>query len=125
MVYKLLKTISSHLNRIATDRHVSISSLMDKEHPGINYQYVCHLSKCVVKMYTNKAKQKGCKEMATIYGGVPQLVTLLRVGIVYHLFLIFVFHNQVTSADISRGECTLVSLVLILFVLTLSFYFFM
>ena len=52
-----------NLNKIATDRHVSISSFMDKEHPGINHQYdVCHLSKCVVKMHINKAKQKGCKE---------------------------------------------------------------
>ena len=38
------------IDRIATDRHVSISSFMNKEHPQINHQYdVWHLSKWVVK----------------------------------------------------------------------------
>ena len=47
------------INRIATDRHVSIRS-MKKDFPHINHQYdVWHLSKWVVKKLTNKAKQKG------------------------------------------------------------------
>ena len=38
------------IDRIATDRHVSISSFMNKERPQINHQYdVWHLSKRVVK----------------------------------------------------------------------------
>ena len=53
------------INRIATDRHVSISSSMKKDFPHINHQYdVWHLSKWVVKKLTNKAKQKGCEELA-------------------------------------------------------------
>ena len=53
------------IDRIATDRHVSISSSMKKDFPHINHQYdVWHLSKWVVKKLTNKAKQKGCEEMA-------------------------------------------------------------
>ena len=52
------------VNRIATDRHVSVSSFMDKECPGINHQYdVWHISKWVVKKLTNKAKLKGCEEL--------------------------------------------------------------
>ena len=79
---EILENHCVNVNRIATDRHVSISSLMDKQHPGINYQYdVCHLSQCVVKMHTNKAKQKGCNELSTIYGGVLQPFTLFRVSI--------------------------------------------
>ena len=54
-----------HINRIATDRHVSISSYMDKERPEINHQYdVWHLSKWVVKKLTSKAQQKGCEELS-------------------------------------------------------------
>ena len=53
------------INMIATDRHVSISSSMAKNHPHINHQYdVWHLSKWVVKKLTNKAKQKGCEELS-------------------------------------------------------------
>ena len=53
------------IDRIATDRHVSISSSMKKDFPHINHQYdVWHLSKWVVKKLTNKAKQKGCEELA-------------------------------------------------------------
>ena len=53
------------INRIASDRHVSISSSMKKDFPHINHQYdVWHLSKWVVKKLTNKAKQKGCEELA-------------------------------------------------------------
>ena len=49
---------------IATDRHVSISSFMNKERPQINHQYdVWHLSKWVVKKLTSKAQQKGCEEL--------------------------------------------------------------
>ena len=52
------------INRIATDRHVSISSNM-KDFPHINHQYdVWHLLKWVVKKLTNKAKQKGCEELS-------------------------------------------------------------
>ncbi|XP_078356850.1 uncharacterized protein LOC144641691 [Oculina patagonica] len=54
-----------HIDRIATDRHVSISSYMNKEHPEINHQYdVWHLSKWVVKKLTSKAQQKGCEELS-------------------------------------------------------------
>ena len=52
------------IDRIATDRHVSISSFMNKEPPWINHQYdVWHLSKWVVKKLTSKAQQKGCEEL--------------------------------------------------------------
>ena len=52
------------IDRIATDRHVSISSFMNKERPQINHQYdVWHLSKWVVKKLTSKAQQKGCEEL--------------------------------------------------------------
>ena len=41
------------IDRIATDRHVSISSFMNKDRPQINHQYdVWHLSKWVVKKST-------------------------------------------------------------------------
>ena len=53
------------IGRVATDRHVSISSCMAKDYPHIKHQYdVWHLSKWVVKKLTNKAKQKGCEELA-------------------------------------------------------------
>ena len=52
------------VDRIDTDRHVSISSFMNKELPQINNQYdVWHLSKWVVTKLTNKAQQKGCEEL--------------------------------------------------------------
>ena len=52
------------IDRIATDRHVSISSFMNKERAQINHQYdVWHLSKWVVKKLTSKAQQKGCEEL--------------------------------------------------------------
>ena len=38
------------INRMTTERHMSISSFMNKESPQINHQYdVSHLSKWVVK----------------------------------------------------------------------------
>ena len=53
------------IDLIATDRHVSISSYMNKDHPEINHQYdVWHLSKWVVKKLTSKAQQKGCEELS-------------------------------------------------------------
>ena len=62
---ELLRSNNVTISRIATDRHVSISSSMNKDHPAINHQYdVWHLSKWVVKKLTNKAKQKGCEELS-------------------------------------------------------------
>ena len=53
------------ITRVATDCHVSIASCMSKHYPQISHQYdVWHLSKWVVKKLTNKAKQKGCEELA-------------------------------------------------------------
>ena len=61
---KSLQDDRVQIDRIATDRHVSISSFMNKEHPQINHQYdVWHLSKWVVKKLTSKAQQKGCEEL--------------------------------------------------------------
>ena len=52
------------IDRITTDRQVSISSFMYKDGPQINHQYdVWHLSKWVVKKLTSKAEQKGCEEL--------------------------------------------------------------
>ena len=52
------------INIIATDRHVSISSTMDKNHKDICHQYdVWHLAKSVVKNLSKKAKVKGCEEL--------------------------------------------------------------
>ena len=62
---EMLESNNVTISRIATDRHVSISSSMNKDHPTINHQYdVWHLSKWVVKKLTNKAKQKGCEELS-------------------------------------------------------------
>ena len=62
---EMLESKNVTISRIATDRHVSISSSMNKDHPTINHQYdVWHLSKWVVKKLTNKAKQKGCEELS-------------------------------------------------------------
>ena len=53
------------ITRIATGRHLSISSSRAKDFLHINHQYdVWQLSKSVVKKLTNKAKQKGCEELA-------------------------------------------------------------
>lgn len=61
---ELLEGNGVKISRVATDRHVSISSCMSKDYPDINHQYdVWHLSKWVVKKLTNKAKQKGCEEL--------------------------------------------------------------
>ena len=61
---KSLEDDRVQIDRIATDRHVSISSFMNKERPQINHQYdVWHLSKWVVKIKTSKAQQKGCEEL--------------------------------------------------------------
>ena len=52
------------IDLIATDRHVSISSFMNKEGPQINQQYdVWHLSKWVIKKLTSKAQRMGCEEL--------------------------------------------------------------
>ena len=53
------------ISRVTTDCHVSISSCMAKDFLHIKHQYdVWHLSKWVVKKLTNKAKQKGCEQLA-------------------------------------------------------------
>ena len=36
---EILESKDVNINRIATDRHVSISSSMNKDHPIINHQY--------------------------------------------------------------------------------------
>ena len=52
------------IKRIATDRHTSISSAMNKDHKDIQHQFdVWHLSKWVVKQLTKKAKVKGCENL--------------------------------------------------------------
>ena len=52
------------INTIATDRHVSITSTMEKEYSHIRHQYdVWHLSKAVVKKLNKKAKKKECEEL--------------------------------------------------------------
>ena len=62
---EMLEGKGVNISRVTTDRHVSISSCMAKDYPHINHQYdVWHLSKWVVKKLTNKAKQKGCEELA-------------------------------------------------------------
>ena len=62
---EMLEGKGVNISRVATDRHVSISSCMSKDYPHISHQYhVWHLSKWVVKKLTNKAKQKGCEELA-------------------------------------------------------------
>ena len=63
------------ISRVATDRHVSISSSMSKDYPHINHQYdVWHLSKWVVKKLTQNAKQKGCEELGTVHFQSPVVV---------------------------------------------------
>ena len=53
-----------HINRIATDRHTSISSTMDKNHQDTIHQYdVWHLSKWIIKKLTKKAQVKSCEEL--------------------------------------------------------------
>lgn len=60
---KAQRASSIEIDRIANDRHVSITSFMNKERPQINHQYdVWHLSKWVVKKLISKAQQKGCEE---------------------------------------------------------------
>ena len=62
---EMLERKGVNITRVATDRHVSIASCMSKDYPHITHQYdVWHLSKWVVKKLTNKAKQKGCEELA-------------------------------------------------------------
>jgi len=67
------------IDRMATDRHVSISSYMNKDHPEINHQYdVWHLSKWVVKQLKSKARQKGREELSPwIYSISNHLVVVL------------------------------------------------
>ena len=61
---EMLENKDVTISRIATDRHVSISSSMNKDHPTTNHRYdVWHLSKWVVKKLTNKAKLMGCEEL--------------------------------------------------------------
>ena len=61
---ELLEGKGVKINRVATDRHVSINRCIAKDYPHINHQYdVWHLSKWVVKKLTNKAKQRGCEEL--------------------------------------------------------------
>ena len=53
------------VHRISTDRHISISSTMNKNHPHISHQYdVWHLSKSITKKLRNKAKLKGNENLA-------------------------------------------------------------
>ncbi|KAL9984522.1 hypothetical protein ACROYT_G006825 [Oculina patagonica] len=60
---ELLESKDVTISRIATDRYVTITSCVARNHPHINHQYdVWHLSKWVVKKLTNKAKQRGCEE---------------------------------------------------------------
>ncbi|KAK3745396.1 hypothetical protein QZH41_001436 [Actinostola sp. cb2023] len=53
------------IGTITTDRHISISSTMNKNQSNINHQYdVWHLSKSIVKKLNNKAKLKQCQDLA-------------------------------------------------------------
>ena len=53
------------IQRIATDRHISIASTMDKNHRHIDHQYdVWHLAKSMSKKLSKKAKLKGNEELA-------------------------------------------------------------
>ena len=62
---EMLEGRGVNITRVATDRQVSISSCTPKACSHINHRYdVWHLSKRVVKKLTNKAKQKGCEELA-------------------------------------------------------------
>ena len=83
------------INRIATDHHVSISSIMVKDFPHINHQYdVWHLSKWVVKKLTNKARQKGCEELN------PKLLEdLAKLSDFYHTGKIEVYHSMMLKVD--------------------------
>ena len=62
---ELLEGKGVKISRVATDCDVSISSCMAKDYPHINHENdFWHLSKWVVKKLTNKAKQKGCEDLA-------------------------------------------------------------
>ena len=62
---ELLEGKGVKISRVATDRHVSISSCMAKDYPHIYHQYdVWHLSRWVVKKLKNKFKKKGCEVLA-------------------------------------------------------------
>ena len=53
------------VSRITTDRHVSISSTMAKNHSHIKHQFdVWHLAKSVVKKLNNKARLKGYEDLS-------------------------------------------------------------
>ena len=53
------------ISRIATDRHTSIASTMDKTHQDTCHQYdVWHVSKWVVKKLQGEAKVKACEDLA-------------------------------------------------------------
>ena len=63
------KTEDVTIRRIATDRHTSISSAMDKEHKDTKHQFdVWHLSKWLFKKLTKKEKVKGCQYRTTSGG---------------------------------------------------------
>ena len=49
---------------LATDRHVQIRSIMNKEYSQIQHQFdVWHLCKSIKKKLTTKAKVKGCEDI--------------------------------------------------------------
>ena len=56
---------SVNINRIATDRHISITSTMARDFSHIKHQYdVWHLSKSIVKKLNKKAKLKKYEELS-------------------------------------------------------------
>ncbi|XP_060786514.1 uncharacterized protein LOC132892136 [Neoarius graeffei] len=53
------------MDHLATDRHIMVSSIMRKEHPGIDHQFdIWHVAKGVVKSLSNKAKTKMCSDLS-------------------------------------------------------------
>ena len=60
-----LLDLGFRIHIVATDRHVQIRSAMTKLYSGVNHQFdVWHLAKNVKKKLTQKAKMKGCEELA-------------------------------------------------------------
>ena len=74
---KYRKDCGVKIDCITTDRHISISSFMDRE-SGIKHQYdVWHFAKSIVKKLHHKSRQKNTKGSGlgfgpyqTIFGGV-------------------------------------------------------
>lgn len=63
------KTEDVTIRRIAMDRHMSISSAMNKEHKDTKHKFdVWHLSKWLFKKLTKKEKVKGCRYQITSGG---------------------------------------------------------